>query len=91
MRTLRTLAVILTASATLAVVVPGTALADSGATTATEVATALDNVDTRTGLVLDAAQSSAVSIPNDPKQGVQMMLRNGQKISVGLPNAAQSG
>lgn len=91
MRVSRTLAVILTTSATLAVAVPGTALADSGSTTTNEVASALDNVDTRTGLVLDAAQSSAVSVPNDPNRGVQVTLRNGQKMSVGLPNAARSG
>lgn len=94
MRVMRTLAVIVTTSvttATLAVAVPGTAFANDGTTTANEVVAALDNVDTRTNLVQDASPSSAVTISNDPKQGVQVTLPDGQKMSVGLPNAKHGG
>src|SRR5688572_5950364 len=94
MRIARTVAVFLTttvATATLAVASPGTAFADDSTTTASEVVAALNNVDTRTNLVQDAAPSSAVTISSDPKQGVQVALPNGQKMSVGLPNAKNGG
>jgi len=94
MRFKRRLVVIFATSvtvATMAVAVPGTALADNSAVTANEVAAALDNVDARSGLVLDAASSSAVSLLDDPKLGVQVTLPNGQKMSIGLPSAKQGG
>lgn len=90
MRFKRKLAAILAAMVTatiMATVVPGTALANDNTVTATEVASALENVGAQSGLVLDAAQSAVVGIPTDPRQHVQITLPDGRKLSVGLPNA----
>lgn len=90
MRFKRKLAAIVAAMVTatiMAIVVPGTALANDNTVTATEVASALENVDAQSGLVLDAAQSAVVGILTDPRQHVQITLPDGRKLSVGLPNA----
>lgn len=75
--------------ATLAAITPGTALA-ADRTTTREVVAALDSLDTRSNLVVDAAESSTVSVPSDPTQGVTFTA-NGQTMTVGLPNAQQGG
>jgi hypothetical protein len=94
MRVMRTIAVLttaLTATAMFAVAGPGSAFAADNTTTAGEVSVALDKMDARNGnLVADTAQSTTVSVPNDPAKGVQFAT-HGQQLTIGIPGAAQSG
>jgi len=95
MRIPRTLAVFITATvatATFAVASPGTAFANDSTTTTTEVTAALDKADAKNGaLVATAAPSTAaVDIPADPTKGIKL-TDGGQTITIGLPNATQSG
>lgn len=73
--------------AAFVVALPGTSFAAEDFTTANDVVVALENVNAHTRLVVDAAPSSNVAVPSDPKQGVQVKLPNGQKMTIGLPNA----
>lgn len=90
MRFTRRLAAIIAACVAIATFTTAPASAKD-VTNANEVATALEAVDARTGLVLDAVQPSTVEVSTDPTQRVRLTAPSGHKIAVGLPNSQQSG
>lgn len=87
---------------TIGVALPGKAFADDSTTTTSEVSAALDKADAKDNTLVatampsttdsdSAAQTATVGIPADPTTGVKFTAKDGKVLTIGLPNAKQSG